>query len=121
MFFQRRTLTLFKRDIDSNIHVVSNKNAKNSMCHENPLSIIKAFFLNEIKSRGKVIALTFYIETEKTMESPRSALDFHPGSLIIVPNIKKYLNGWGALKPHLLLVSCWGPFPLCNFNFHCVE
>lgn len=35
MFFQRRTLILFKRDIDSSIHVVSNKNAKNSMCHEN--------------------------------------------------------------------------------------
>lgn len=79
----------------------------------------KSIFL--INLNHMVKSLAFYTETEKTMESPRSALDFHPGSLLIVQNIKKYLNGWRALKPHLLVAPCWDPFPLCNFNFHCVE
>lgn len=64
MFLQRRILILFNRNIDSNIQVVSNKNAKKGMCHEIHCQSQKHFLMN-LNHVVKVIALAFYIGKRK--------------------------------------------------------
>lgn len=70
---------------------------------------MKAFFFNELKSRSKVIALAFYIGTEKTPEYPRSASDFHPSSLSQTSRNTKRIKGSKTSSSLGLLPE---PFPI---------
>lgn len=118
MFLQRRTLTLFKRNIDSNIQVVSNKNVKKGMCYEIHCQYKSIFFLTNLNHVVKSLLWPFTLEQRK----PRNILG-QPRTFTqrLCPKHQEILNGLRALKPHLLLASCRSPFPFCNFNFLCVE